>query len=71
MGLQDALHRSDTNAARQAALAMKKKTVLIGQRADKKTRLADKVLDELNVGGCVTKKTQLEIDDATRTPEMP
>ena len=44
----------------------------MGPRAAKKTMLARQVLQELNAGGRVSKKTQLAVDDAARlADEMP
>jgi hypothetical protein len=44
----------------------------MGARAAKKTMLAKQVLQELNYGGRVSKKTQLAVDDAAREAmEMP
>ena len=44
----------------------------MGPRAAKKTMLAKQVLQELNVGGRVSKKTQLAVDDSARmADEMP
>jgi Ca-activated chloride channel family protein len=69
--LQEALNGSDTSAARQAAEALKKKTVLMGHRADKKTILVNQVLQELHASGRVTKKTQLAVEDAARLADLP
>jgi hypothetical protein len=41
----------------------------MGPRAAKKTMLAKQVLQELNVGGRVSKKTQLAVDDVARMVE--
>ena len=41
----------------------------MGPRAAKKTMLAKQVLQELNAGGRVSKKTQLAMDDMTRAVE--
>ena len=38
----------------------------MGARAAKKTMLARQVLQEINAGGRVSKKTQLAMDDAAR-----
>ena len=45
---------------------IEKKGELMGPRAAKKTMLAKQVLQELNAGGRVSKKTQLAVDDAAR-----
>ena len=51
---------------------IEKKGELMGPRAAKKTMLAKQVLQELNAGGRVSKKTQLAVDDAARmAEEMP
>ena len=41
----------------------------MGPRAAKKTMLARQLLDELQQGGRVSKKTQLAVDDAARLAE--
>lgn len=64
--LQDALKNSDRQVALNLAEAIKKKTVLMGQRADKKTRLAHQVIQELNGTGHLSKKTQLAMEDSAR-----
>jgi hypothetical protein len=54
------------------AESIAKKGELMGPRAAKKTMLARQVLQEINVGGRVSKKTQLAVDDAARlAEEMP
>ena len=51
---------------------IEQKGQLMGPRAAKKTMLAKQVLQELNAGGRVSKKTQLAVDDAARlAEEMP
>jgi len=56
----------------KVAQQIEKKGELMGPRAAKKTMLAKQVLQELNYGGRVTKKTQLAVDDAAREAmEMP
>jgi Ca-activated chloride channel family protein len=67
--LQKALESNDTEAAKQAAQTIEKKGELMGPRAAKKTMLAKQVLQELNVGGRVSKKTQLAVDDVARMVE--
>jgi Ca-activated chloride channel family protein len=70
--LQKALQSNDTQAAQQVAQQIEKKGELMGKRAAKKTMLAKQVLQELNAGGRVSKKTQLAMDDAARmAEEMP
>ena len=56
----------------RVAEQIEKKGELMGKRANKKTMLAKQVLQELNAGGRVSKKTQLAIDDVAReAAEMP
>jgi Ca-activated chloride channel family protein len=69
--LQIALQNNDQQAAQHAAEEMVKQGELMGKRAEKKTKIAMQVLDELNVEGVVRKKTQLELDNAARTAEVP
>jgi hypothetical protein len=64
--LNKALASNDQQAAEQAAKQMEKKGELMGKRAAKKTMLARQVLQELNAGGRVSKKTQLAMDDEIR-----
>jgi len=64
--LQQAIASNDTEKAKQAAQVIEKKAEVMGPRAAKKTMLAKQVLQELNVGGRVSKKTQLAADDAFR-----
>lgn len=67
--LQKAIAANDTEKARQAAEIIEKKAEVMGPRAAKKTMLAKQVLQELNVGGRVSKKTQLAMDDVSRMVE--
>ncbi|NBO92822.1 MAG: VWA domain-containing protein [Planctomycetia bacterium] len=67
--LQQAIASNDTEAAKQAAQTIEKKAELMGPRAARKTMLAKQVLAELNVGGRVSKKTQLAVDDVARSVE--
>ena len=53
-------------ADKKLAQNIEKKGEVMGPRANKKTMLAKQVLQELNVGGRVSKKTQLAVDDAAR-----
>ncbi len=70
--LQQAIATSDTAEAVRVAKAMEQKGQLMGARAAKKTMLARQVLQEINAGGRVSKKTQLAVDDAARlAAEMP
>ncbi len=62
------------NAAQVQVIAQKieQKGAMMGPRAAKKTMLARQVLQELNVGGRVSKKTQLALEDSARlAEEMP
>jgi len=67
--LQQAIERNDVEAAKQAAQIIEKKGEVMGSRAAKKTMLARQVLQELNAGGRVSKKTQLAVDDVARMVE--
>jgi Ca-activated chloride channel family protein len=70
--LQEAIVANDVDEAQRVAETISKKGELLGKRAAKKTMLARQVLQELNVGGRVSKKTQLAVDDAARlAEEMP
>jgi Ca-activated chloride channel family protein len=64
--LQQAIASNDQEKAKQAAQIIEKKAEVMGPRAAKKTMLARQVLQELNVGGRVSKKTQLAVDDVAR-----
>jgi Ca-activated chloride channel family protein len=70
--LQIAIEKNDQDAAKEVAQKIEKKGEVMGPRANKKTMLAKQVLQELNAGGRVSKKTQLAIDDNARlAEEMP
>ncbi len=70
--LEQALASGDTEKAKAVAEKVEQKGSLMGQRARKKTMLAKQVLEEMNVGGRVSKKTQLAFGDAAReAEEMP
>jgi Ca-activated chloride channel family protein len=70
--LQQAIVSNDQAEAQRVAETISKKGELLGRRAAKKTMLARQVLQELNTGGRVSKKTQLAVDDAARlAEEMP
>jgi len=70
--LQQAISANNQAEAQRVAETISKKGELMGPRAAKKTMLARQVLQELNVGGRVSKKTQLAVDDAARlAEEMP
>jgi Ca-activated chloride channel family protein len=64
--LQKAIATEDQAEAARVAEQIAKKGDLMGPRAAKKTMLAKQVLQELNYGGRVSKKTQLAVDDAAR-----
>jgi hypothetical protein len=70
--LQEAIAVNDQAEAQRVAETISRKGELLGPRAAKKTMLARQVLQELHVGGRVSKKTQLAVDDAARlAEEMP
>ena len=64
--LQQAIANNDQEEAKDVAKKIEKKGEVMGPRANKKTMLAKQVLQELNAGGRVSKKTQLAVDDAAR-----
>ncbi len=70
--LQEAIAGNDQAEAQRVAETISRKGELLGPRGAKKTMLARQVLQELHVGGRVSKKTQLAVDDAARlAEEMP
>jgi Ca-activated chloride channel family protein len=70
--LQKAIASNNQAEAERMAKEIEKKGEIMGKRAAKKTMLAKQVLQELNAGGRVSKKTQLAIDDVAReAAEMP
>jgi Ca-activated chloride channel family protein len=70
--LQKAIAEENKEKVQQVAVQIEKKGELMGPRAAKKTMLAKQVLQELNAGGRVTKKTQLAMEDSARmAEEMP
>jgi hypothetical protein len=69
--LQEALAKGDKEAARQAAREITRLGELSGPRAARKTQLARQALQELNAEGRLTRRTQLNLDDAVRTAEVP
>jgi Ca-activated chloride channel family protein len=70
--LQAAIATENKQATEQVAKQIEQKASLMGARAAKKTMLAKQVLQELNAGGRVSKKTQLAMDDVARdAAEMP
>ncbi|MFO0968678.1 MAG: VWA domain-containing protein [Gemmataceae bacterium] len=70
--LQAAIAKNDQAAIKVVAEQIEKKGEVMGKRAAKKTMLAKQVLQELNAGGRVSKKTQLALEDSARmADEMP
>jgi hypothetical protein len=70
--LQQAIAMNNQDEAKRVAQTIEKKGEIMGPRAAKKTMLARQVLQELNAGGRVSRKTQLAVDDAARlAEEMP
>jgi Ca-activated chloride channel family protein len=70
--LQQAIAANNSSEVQRVAETISRKGELLGPRAAKKTMLARQVLQELNAGGRVSKKTQLAVDDAARlAEEMP
>jgi Ca-activated chloride channel family protein len=70
--LQQAIATNDKVEVQRVAEQIEKKGELMGARAAKKTMLARQVLQELNAGGRVSKKTQLALEDSARmAEEMP
>jgi Ca-activated chloride channel homolog len=67
--LQQAIATNDQDQVKEVAQKIEKKGEVMGPRAAKKTMLARQVLQELNAGGRVSKKTQLAVDDAARLAE--
>jgi Ca-activated chloride channel homolog len=67
--LQASIAKNDTQETQRVAQMIEKKAEVMGPRAAKKTMLAKQVLQELNAGGRVSKKTQLAVDDAARAAE--
>jgi Ca-activated chloride channel family protein len=67
--LQQAIATNNPAEAQRVAQNIEKKGELMGPRAAKKTMLARQVLQELNAGGRVSRKTQLAMDDMTRVVE--
>ena len=70
--LQQAIASDNKEEVQRVAQQIEKKGELMGPRAAKKTMLARQVLQEINAGGRVSKKTMLAVDDAARmADEMP
>jgi hypothetical protein len=64
--LQKAIGAGQTQEVQKMAEQIMKKGELMGKAGAKKTMLAKQVLQEINAGGRVSKKTQLAMDDAAR-----
>jgi len=70
--LQKAIASENKEETQRVAEQIEQKGQLMGARAAKKTMLARQVLQELNAGGRVSKKTQLAMEDSARmAEEMP
>ena len=70
--LQKAIATDNKEEVQKVAQQIEAKGQLMGPRAAKKTMLARQVLQELNTGGRVSKKTQLAMEDSARmAEEMP
>lgn len=70
--LQVAIASENKEEVQRVAEQIEAKGQLMGPRAAKKTMLARQVLQELNAGGRVSKKTQLAMEDSARmAEEMP
>ena len=67
--LQKAIASDNKEEVVKVAQAIEKKGEVMGVRAAKKTMLAKQVLQEINAGGRVSKKTQLAMADAARDAE--
>jgi Ca-activated chloride channel family protein len=67
--LQKAITQDNKVEVQRVAEQIEQKGQLMGARAAKKTMLARQVLQELNAGGRVTKKTQLAMEDSARMAE--
>ncbi len=67
--LQKAIASENTQEVQRVAEQIEQKGQLMGARAAKKTMLARQVLQELNAGGRVSKKTQLAMEDSARSVE--
>jgi Ca-activated chloride channel family protein len=64
--LQQAIAQNNTAEVVRVAQSIEKKAEVAGPRMAKKTMLARQVLQELNAGGRVSKKTQLAVDNEMR-----
>jgi hypothetical protein len=64
--LQQAINTGKAEDVQKMAEQIMKVGEKMGKAGAKKTMLAKQVLQEINVGGRVSKKTQLAMDDAAR-----
>src|SRR5262245_32008686 len=64
--LQQAIEQGKSGEVQKVAEQIMKKGEVMGKAGAKKTMLAKQVLQEINAGGRVSKKTQLAMDDAAR-----
>src|SRR5262249_48908415 len=64
--LQQAIEQGKAGEVQKVAEQIMKKGEVMGKAGAKKTMLAKQVLQEINAGGRVSKKTQLAMDDAAR-----
>jgi Ca-activated chloride channel family protein len=64
--LQSAIEAGKAGDVQKVAEQIMKKGEVMGKAGAKKTMLAKQVLQEINAGGRVSKKTQLAMDDAAR-----
>jgi Ca-activated chloride channel family protein len=64
--LQQSIEAGKTGEVQAVAAQIMKKGEVMGKAGAKKTMLAKQVLQEINAGGRVSKKTQLAMDDAAR-----
>ena len=70
--LEKAISGGNEAEVKKVAQQIEEKGNLMGKRAAKKTMLAKQVLEEMNVGGRVSKKTMLAFDAAAKeAEEMP
>lgn len=67
--LQQAIAADNKSEVERLASQIAQKGEVMGPRAVKKTMLARQVLQELHVGGRVSRKTQLAVDDLARMVE--
>ncbi len=67
--LQQAITDANTIEVQRLATSIEKKGELMGPRGNKKTMLARQVLQEMNAGGRVSRKTQLALEDCARLAE--